>query len=158
MYLHPYTFVVLKETCCIMFISLTRDHFKKTFLAFMFRESRAKMFQRKSSFRSSHRRCSIKKGVFRSFAKLTGKHLCQRLFFNKETVFQKKKKKKLRLFKSCFSSTTKCNWNVAETCLLSFRISNSNVGSNKFQWIERLINKSSVPTRSFSERRFAAFR
>ena len=93
LYLHPYTFVVLKETCCIMFISLTRDHFKKTFLAFMFRESRAKMFQRKSSFRSSHRRCSIKKGVFRSFAKLTGKHLCQRLFFNKETVFQKKRKK-----------------------------------------------------------------
>ena len=33
--------------------------------------------------RSSHRRCSVRKGVFRSFAKLTGKHLCQNLFFNK---------------------------------------------------------------------------
>ena len=33
--------------------------------------------------RSSHRRCSIRKCAFRSFAKLIGKHLCQRLFFNK---------------------------------------------------------------------------
>ena len=34
-------------------------------------------------FRSSHRRCSVKKGVPRNFAKFTGKHLCQSLFFNK---------------------------------------------------------------------------
>ena len=27
-------------------------------------------------FRSSHQRCSVKKGVLRSFAKFTGKHLC----------------------------------------------------------------------------------
>ena len=33
--------------------------------------------------RSSYRRCSVGKGVLRSFAKLTGKHLCQSLFFNK---------------------------------------------------------------------------
>ena len=35
--------------------------------------------------RSSHRRCSIKKGVVRNFAKFAGKHLCQSLFFNKVT-------------------------------------------------------------------------
>ena len=29
------------------------------------------------------RRCSVKKGVLRDFAKFTGKHLCQGLFFNK---------------------------------------------------------------------------
>ena len=29
------------------------------------------------------RRCSMKKGVLRNFAKSTGKHLCQSLFFNK---------------------------------------------------------------------------
>ena len=29
------------------------------------------------------RRCSVKKVVLRNFAKFTGKHLCQRLFFNK---------------------------------------------------------------------------
>ena len=34
-------------------------------------------------FRSSHLRCSVKKGVLRNFAKFTGKHLCQRFFFNK---------------------------------------------------------------------------
>ena len=33
--------------------------------------------------RSSHQRCSIKKGVLRNFAKFTRKHLCQSLFFNK---------------------------------------------------------------------------
>ena len=27
--------------------------------------------------------CSVKKDVLRNFAKLTGKHLCQSLFFNK---------------------------------------------------------------------------
>ena len=33
--------------------------------------------------RSSHRRWSVRKGVLRNFAKFTGKHLCQSLFFNK---------------------------------------------------------------------------
>ena len=37
----------------------------------------------KKVLRSSHRRCFVKKGVYRNFAKFTGKHLCQRLFFNK---------------------------------------------------------------------------
>ena len=32
-------------------------------------------------FRSSHQRCSAKKGVLRNFTKFTGKHLCQSLFF-----------------------------------------------------------------------------
>ena len=34
-------------------------------------------------FRSSHRRCSLRKCVLKNFAKLTGKHLCQSFFFNK---------------------------------------------------------------------------
>ena len=41
--------------------------------------------------RSSHRRCSVRKGVLRNFAKFTVKHLCQSLFFNfvkKETLAQ----------------------------------------------------------------------
>ena len=33
--------------------------------------------------RSSRLRCFIKKGVFKNFAKVKGKHLCQRLLFNK---------------------------------------------------------------------------
>ena len=33
--------------------------------------------------RNSHQRCSVRKGVLRNFAKFTGKHLCQAVFFNK---------------------------------------------------------------------------
>ena len=33
--------------------------------------------------RSSHRRSSVRKGALRNFAKFIGKHLYQRLFFNK---------------------------------------------------------------------------
>ena len=48
-------------------------------------------------FRSSQQRCSLRKGIFRNFAKLTRKHLCQSLFFNKvadlrpATLLKKKK-------------------------------------------------------------------
>ena len=37
--------------------------------------------------RSSHRRCSVRKGVLRNFIKVAGKHLRQSFFFNKETFF-----------------------------------------------------------------------
>ena len=37
-------------------------------------------------FRSSHRRCSVRKGVLRNFAKFTGKYLCQS-FVSKNTLF-----------------------------------------------------------------------
>ena len=33
-------------------------------------------------YRSSHRRCSIKKDILKNFAKFIGKYLCQSLFFN----------------------------------------------------------------------------
>ena len=39
--------------------------------------------------RSSHQRCSIIKGVLRNFAKFTGKHLCQSLFFKRLPPLQK---------------------------------------------------------------------
>ena len=35
---------------------------------------------------SSHQRCSLRKGVLRNFAKFTGKHLCQSLFFNSKQL------------------------------------------------------------------------
>ena len=55
-----------------------------------------------SSFRSRHRRCSLRKGVLRNFTKFTRKHLCQSLFLNKvaglrpAVLFQK------RLWHRCF--------------------------------------------------------
>ena len=50
------------------------------------------------SSRSSHHRCSVKKGVLRNFAKFTGKHQCQSLFFNKGCCNFIKK----RLWRRCF--------------------------------------------------------
>ena len=52
--------------------------------------------------RRSHRRCSVKKGVVRNFAKSTGKHLCQGLFFNKVTDLRPATLLKKRLWHKCF--------------------------------------------------------
>ena len=53
-----------------------------------------------TKYRSSHRRCSVRKGVLRNFAKFTEKHLYQSLFFNKfagpATLLKK------RLWRRCF--------------------------------------------------------
>ena len=40
--------------------------------------------------RSSHRRCSVRKGVRRNFSKFTGKQLYLSIFFNKVAGFIKK--------------------------------------------------------------------
>ena len=42
-------------------------------------------------YRSSHRSCSIKKGVLKDLAKFTGKELCQNLFFNKVKTLLRKR-------------------------------------------------------------------
>ena len=52
--------------------------------------------------RSSHQRCSLKKGVLRNFAKLTGKFLCQSLFFNKVAGLRPATLLKKRLWHTCF--------------------------------------------------------
>ena len=56
-------------------------------------------------FRSSHRRCSVKKGAFGNFAKFTGKHLCQGLFFNKLAGLIPATLLKKRLRDRCFPVT-----------------------------------------------------
>ena len=45
--------------------------------------------------RSSHPRCSTRKGIFRSLTKFTEKDLCQSLFFNKATDLR------LELYQAC---------------------------------------------------------
>ena len=52
--------------------------------------------------RSSHRRCSVRKGLFRNFAKFTGKHLCQSLFFKKIAGLRPAILFKKRLWHRCF--------------------------------------------------------
>ena len=52
--------------------------------------------------RSSHQRCSMKKGVLRNFTKFTGKYLCQGLFFNKVAGLRPATLLKKRLWHRCF--------------------------------------------------------
>ena len=61
------------------------EQLKSLFLKFnsCFQRSLGQRAMPLSPIRSSHRRCSVKKGVLGNFAKFTGKHLCQRLFLNK---------------------------------------------------------------------------
>ena len=55
-----------------------------------------------SKFISSHRRCSVRKGVFRNFTKFTGKYLCQGLFFNEVAGVRPGTLLKKRLWHRCF--------------------------------------------------------
>ena len=54
------------------------------------------------SCRSSHQRCSRKKGVLKNFAILTGKHLWQTLFFNKVAGITPANLLKEKLCQRCF--------------------------------------------------------
>ena len=59
-------------------------------------------FCKKVPFRSSHHRCSVRKGVLRNFAKFTGKHLWQSLFFNKVAGLRPATLLKKRFWHRCF--------------------------------------------------------
>ena len=48
------------------------------------------------------RRCSMKKGVLKTFTKFTGKDLCQSLFFNKVAALRPATLLKNRLWHRCF--------------------------------------------------------
>ena len=61
-----------------------------------------KSSKRDTGNRSSHQRCSMKKGVLRNFTKFTGKHLCQSLFFNKVTGLRPATLLEKRLWHRCF--------------------------------------------------------
>ena len=52
--------------------------------------------------RSSHRRCSVKKGVLRNSTKFTGKQLCHSLFFNKVAALRPATLLKKILWHRCF--------------------------------------------------------
>ena len=52
--------------------------------------------------RSSRPDVFCKKDVLKNFAKFTGKHLCQSLFFNKSTGLRPETLLKMRLWHRCF--------------------------------------------------------
>ena len=56
----------------------------------------------KHKFSCSHQRCSLKKVILRNFAKFTGKHLYQSLFFNKVARIMPTTLLKKRLRHRCF--------------------------------------------------------
>ena len=83
------TFHHLRQISTAKSLHLLKIFFPRSITTFFYHYGREKKVERGikwnsvSSSRSSHRRFSVKKGVLRNFAKFTGKHLCQRLFFNK---------------------------------------------------------------------------
>ena len=52
---------------------------------------------------SRHRGCFVRKDVLRSFPKITGKHLCQSLFFNKVAGLRPATLLKKRCFPESFA-------------------------------------------------------
>ena len=57
---------------------------------------------RSALIRSSHQRCSVRKGVLRNFAIVTLKHKCQSLFFSKVAGLRSAISLKKRLRHKCF--------------------------------------------------------
>ena len=61
-----------------------------------------RMISEMLTFRGSHLRCSVKKGVLKNFAKFAGKGLCWNLFFNKAANLRPATLFKKRLQHRCF--------------------------------------------------------
>ena len=81
-YKHTSTLLKTKTVGSIRWLGLDPDHL---ILKFILKNSwfYNRMLRSMVSNRSSHRRCSVKKGVLRNFTKFTGKHLCQGRFLIK---------------------------------------------------------------------------
>ena len=62
----------------------------------------------------SHQRCSIKKGVFKDFARFTGKRLCRSLFFNKVAGLRH-----LTHLDDCFFCSEQM-WLVRNGCIMKY--------------------------------------
>ena len=85
---------------------LFTNSFDDFFNDYVFRDSTASMLYRIFYIcRSSHRRCSVRKGALRNLAKFTGKHLCQSLFLKKTSGLQLIKKNLAQMFSFEFLRT-----------------------------------------------------
>ena len=72
------------------------------------------------SIRSSHQRCSVKKGALKNFAKFTGKHLYQSLFLKKVAGSRPATCEFCEIFKDTFF--TEHLWVNASTIFTIFRV------------------------------------
>ena len=119
---------------------------------------------------NGHNRCSIKKGVLKIFAKLSGKHLRQNLFFNKVAELRPTFKKRLWLTSFPVSSIkflrTPFLQNTSGRLLLNglqkfwvscpifFKMITSSKALNKFEgafFSSRMKNRLSVTSNNVSE-------
>ena len=82
-------------------ISSVEDNYSFTLVMYFF-SSFSLQLQTKTIIRSSHRRCSVKKGVLKNFTKFTGKHLFQSLLFNNVAGLMPATLLKNRLWRRCF--------------------------------------------------------
>ena len=69
---------------------------------FIFQQILFSAFSVKQSLRSRHRRCFVRTGILRNFAKLTRKHLCQCLIFDRVPGLRPVTLLKKRLWNSRF--------------------------------------------------------
>ena len=67
---------ILKNICERLLLHITQNYWVISWF-------RANSIVLHTTYRSSHWRCPVKKAVLRNFTKFLGKHLCQRIFFNK---------------------------------------------------------------------------
>ena len=74
----------------------------KTSSLWLIQQNFVYMFIWGKPFRSSHQKCSVRKGLLRNFAKFTGKYLCQSLFFTKVAGLRPESLLKIRLWYKCF--------------------------------------------------------
>ena len=92
----------LINTNDFMWLSLRRKIFAVHFLFLHFSWSSFEMFLCIMCTRKSHRRCTAKNGILKSFANFTGKHLFWNIFLIKSQAFQSatllKKKTPTKLF------------------------------------------------------------
>ena len=75
---------------------------------------------------SSYRRCSARKGVLRNFAKFTGKHLCQSVFFNKVASLRPES----LFLQNCRPQA--CNFIKNDTLAQVFSCENCEISKNTF--------------------------
>ena len=89
-----------------------------------------------NSFRSSHQRCSVQKGVLRNFKKFTGKHLCQRLFLNKREFLAEQQSRNMSLLKYFNKSEKRSTSNLSDVCESMKSNLPSNISANELEKIQ----------------------
>ena len=107
-------------------------------------------------YRSSHRRCSVKKCILEKvFAKFNGKHLCQRLYFNKVAGLKAVKQRLAQVFSCEFIEISKNTFITEDlrTTGSAFSFSEK-LGKNVFLKISQSSQENTCDLRNFQEHLF----